>query len=366
MDKDRTVFRQPALVRELAAALNGEARGLGPLKVMHVCGTHEHEIGRYALRKLLPSNLALVAGPGCPVCITPASAIATIMHLALSDKRPVVCAYGDIVRVPVEEGSLLATRKNGADVRIVIGPRDAIRTACENPDRPVVFFSVGFETTAAGVASLLAGRCPDNFFVYCCHRYVPAALQAIAADPDNPIDGYLLPGHASVITGARAYAFLPERFDRPAAIAGFEPVDILSGLLSLVRQIRTNRPAVANCYPRAVRTEGNLRAQEAMDRVFFRSDASWRGIGVLPDTGLILRKGYAQLDALTALGMEERQAQDKLPGCSCHLVIMGRSLPEDCKLFKTACTPEDPKGPCMVGAEGTCRARYLFPEDEDV
>ena len=359
-------YRDRELVRSLTEALAEAADGLPHTKIMHVCGTHEHEICRYSLRQLLPDNISLVAGPGCPVCITPAYAIATAIKLAFMEPQPIVCTYGDIVRVPIPNGSLFEARGNGADVRIIYGPREALRLAEANPDRTVVFFSIGFETTAAPVASTLKGDLPKNLLIYCCHRYVPAAVEALAAAEDSEIAGYLLPGHASVITGWRAYEFLPKRYGLPAAVAGFEPVDILAGLVSIVRQIKSGRPAVANCYPRAVRPEGNTSAQRIMESVFERGDALWRGIGVLPGTGLHLRDEFKKLDALEFFGIEEEQAEDIMPGCSCHLIMMGKRLPDECSLFGTACTPENPQGPCMVGAEGTCRAHYLYREACDV
>jgi len=359
-------YRSKPLVQELTQALQETARNLPPFTLMHVCGTHEHEIGRHALRQLLPKNLKVIAGPGCPVCITPASAIATAIQLAQMKPRPILATYGDVVRVPIARGSLLQTKAVGADVRIVYGPREAVRLAEENPDRQVIFFSVGFETTAAPVASLLLADLPENFSIYCCHRYVPAAVEALAADDQNGISGYLLPGHAAVISGYRVYDFLPARFGKAAAVAGFEPVDILAGILSLVRQVEQRRPVVANCYPRAVRPEGNPKAQEILARVFERVDAGWRGIGKLPGTGLELRPEFRRRDALFRFGRGEEVEEDILPGCSCHLIMTGRREPPDCSLFGQVCTPENPRGPCMVGGEGTCRARYLYPEQENV
>jgi hydrogenase expression/formation protein HypD len=362
---DFTTHRRET-VRELAAALRRETEGLPPLAVMHVCGTHEHEIGRHALRQLLPPHFKLVAGPGCPVCITPASAIATAIELARHPSRPIVCAYGDIVRTPIQRGSLLDTRGEGADVRVVYDLREPAALARQHPDRRVVFFSIGFETTAAPVAAMLQGELADNFLIYACHRYVPTAVEALAALPDSAIAGYLLPGHASVISGQIAYEFLPKKFGQPAAVAGFEPEEILAGLLSLARQIRRKAPAVANCYRRVVRPEGNKRAQEILFSVFELSDAGWRGIGVLPNTGLALRQPYRRWDALAALGVAEATGvEDVMPGCQCHLVMVGRRRPEECGLFARACTPDHPRGPCMVGGEGACRAHYLYPEDAD-
>jgi len=356
-------FRSRKIVGELTTALHEAAEGLDLLRVMHVCGTHEHEIGRHGLRQLLPNNVKLIAGPGCPVCITPASAIATVMEIALLPDRPIVCTYGDMVRVPIAAGSLFESRGRGADVRVVYGIREALRLAGDNPDRRIVFFSVGFETTAAPVAAVIRSGLPDNFLVYCCHRYVPTAVEVLTASDSGFIAGYLLPGHATVITGLVPYRYLPERYSRAAALVGFEPVDILSGLLSVVRQVAQKRPTVENCYRRAVRDEGNRKAQEILFDVFSLEDAAWRGIGVLPKTGLELREPYRLHDALSYYGMDEVPAEDVMKGCMCHLILTGQNVPPDCPHFGAACTPTNPRGPCMVSNEGTCRAHFLYPEE---
>ncbi|MDP8223761.1 MAG: hydrogenase formation protein HypD [Candidatus Lernaella stagnicola] len=359
-------YRDKQTIRDLTEALRGEAAGLPPMSIMHVCGTHEHEIRRHALRQLLPEHVRLVAGPGCPVCITPASAIATAIELARLPERPIVCAYGDIVRTPIRTGSLFDARGEGADVRVVYDLREPVRLARENPSRRVIFFSIGFETTAAPVAVLLRGELPANFFIYTCHRWVPAAVEALAQNDDGVIAGYLLPGHAAVITGQVAYQFLPEKYSRAAAVAGFEPAEILAAMLSIVRQVKSGRLTVANCYARAVRREGNQRAQEVLFEVFKIGTAAWRGIGELPGTGLHLREAYERYDALGATGVAEAtDVEDVMPGCQCHLIMVGRRMPEDCALFGGECAPDHPKGPCMVGGEGTCRAHYLYPEEPD-
>ena len=352
-------YRDPRLVDGLRRALAQAMEGLPPTRVMHVCGTHEHEIGRYALRQLLPKNLEIIAGPGCPVCITPASAIVTAARIACMDGRHILCAYGDVLNVPTGQGSLSDARRDGGDVRLVYGPPDAVRLARENPDRRVVFFSVGFETTAAPVAALLRQGVPDNFCIYTCHRYVPTAVEAIAALNKGGLAGFLLPGHAAVISGLTPYRFLPDKFGSAAAAAGFEPVDILLGLVYIARQLRAGKPDVQNAYARVLTEAGNTRAQEALGQVFRLVDAAWRGIGVLPGTGFQLKDGYASLDALTRLGIDEEPAEDIMPGCSCHLIMLGRKQPADCPLFGRACTPAAPKGPCMVGTEGTCRAWFV-------
>ena len=358
-------YRSRKIVKELTNALHETANGLKLQKIMHVCGTHEHEISRYSLRQLLPDNIKLIAGPGCPVCITPASVITTAIELANHSDNPIMCTYGDMVRVPTSSGSILDSRGKGADVRIVYGINEALKTALENPNRHVIFFSVGFETTAAPVASLIKAGLPENFLIYCCHRFIPTAVEALTAVDDGNISGYMLPGHASVITGTVPYEFLPKRFNRAAALAGFEPVDILAGLLSIVRQIKLGKPAVDNCYKRAVRDKGNEKAQATLSEVFNLVDAFWRGIGQLPKTGFELKKKYKQNDALSFFKMKEIPAEDLIPGCICHLILLGQCVPDECKLFGKACTPLHPRGPCMVSNEGTCRAHYLYPEEID-
>ena len=358
-------YRNRKIVKDLTAALHEAAQGLAQQKIMHVCGTHEHEIGRYALRQLLPDNVKLIAGPGCPVCITPASKIVTAIELATNTDNPILCTYGDMVRVPTASGSILDSRGNGADIRIVYGIGEAVKQALENPNRHIIFFSVGFETTAAPVAAVIKAGLPENFLIYCCHRYVPTAVEKLTEVDDGNISGFLLPGHASVITGTKPYEFLPKRFNRAAALTGFEPVDILAGLLSIVRQIRQGKPKVANCYKRAVRDTGNEKAQAILSEVFDLVDASWRGIGILPGTGFELKNNYKRFDAPGFYGINEVPAEDVMPGCICHLVLTGQSVPTDCRLFGKACSPLNPQGPCMVSNEGTCRALYLYPEDTD-
>lgn len=362
MNPSQSPWRNRELATKLADEIRKESSGLTDVRIMHVCGTHEHEIARNALRALLPENVTIIPGPGCPVCITPASYIETAIRLALCDEKPLLCTYGDMVRVPGPSGSLLEGRARGAEVRIVYGIRDALSAAQADPGRPVVFFSVGFETTAAPVAAVIAGGVPENLYIYTCHRYVPPAVEALVTLADN-IAGFLLPGHASVITGAGPYAGVAERQGRAAAVGGFEPVDILAALLSILRQIRSGNPRVANCYTRAVRDGGNSTAMELIRRVFDTTDAEWRGIGTLPGTGLELSPEYAHLDALKRFGVNPAPPSEEPEGCRCPEVLLGKAAPAECALFGTGCTPRRPVGPCMVSAEGTCRAAFLYPED---
>jgi len=362
MKQAEALYRNRELTARLSAEIGKEVSGLGSLRIMHVCGTHEHEIARTALRQLLPADFTVIPGPGCPVCITPASFIETAIQLALCDEHPVLCTYGDMVRVPGPSGSLLEARGRGADIRIVYGIREAVATAVKYPDRPVVFFSVGFETTAAPVAAVIAGGVPENLYLYACHRYVPPAVEALTLLADN-IHGFLLPGHASVITGIEPYRNTAEVYGKAAAVGGFEPVDILTALLSIVRQVKTARPSVANCYTRAVRDGGNPKAMECMNRVFETTDAEWRGIGVLSGTGLDLSPEFAFLDARSRFDVDQADEPEESSGCRCSEVLLGKVKPADCPLFSDVCTPRSPRGPCMVSNEGTCRAAFLYPED---
>jgi len=361
MKEGESPYRNRELTGRLSAEIAKEAAGLGEIRIMHVCGTHEHEIARNALRQLLPDNVTVLPGPGCPVCITPASFIDTAIELALSDEKPLLCTYGDMVRVPGPSGSLLEARGRGADVRIVYGIRDAVAEAENNPDRPVVFFSVGFETTAAPVAAVAEGGLPKNLYLYTCHRYVPPAVEALVSLADN-IAGFLLPGHASVITGTGPYRPTAETYGKAAAVGGFEPVDILTALLSIIRQIRDGKPSVTNCYTRAVRDGGNKRAMQLIGRVFETTDAQWRGIGVLPGTGLELSPEFDFLEARKRFGIQQADTPDITDGCRCNEVLLGKIGPKDCALFAGECSPMHPRGPCMVSAEGTCRAVFLYPE----
>ncbi len=343
------------------------ARAIGALRVdraitlMHVCGTHEHAIARAGIRSLLPGGVRLIAGPGCPVCVCPARDVDRAMAAARRENT-VLATFGDMMRVPATEGSLERARAEGADVRVVYSPSDAIAIARERPGASVVLMAVGFETTAAPIAAALAADPPRNFFIIPSLRVIPPALRFLLARGPGRIDGFVLPGHVSVIIGRSGYRFLDEEFGVPSVIAGFEPVDILRGVHALLARIAEGgRPEVLNEYRRAVRDEGNPRARGTIDRCFAPADATWRGIGVIPASGLALREEYGHLDAVRSLGLStEGEAVDVRPGCQCHRVMLGEIEPEECGLFGRSCTPKDPFGPCMVSSEGTCRARFAY------
>jgi hydrogenase expression/formation protein HypD len=337
---------------------------------MEVCGTHTMAIFRHGVRSLLPANLRLISGPGCPVCVTPTSYLD--LALALARREDVTIAtFGDLVRVPGSASSLERAKAAGADVRIVYSPLDAVslaeRLRREGP-RTVVFLGVGFETTSPAVAQALLEadrRGVENFRVLVAHRRVVPALEALLHFPELKLDGFLLPGHVSVILGAEAYRFLEAR-GVSGVVAGFEPVDVLSALLKLVESALEGRARLENQYARLVSPQGNLKALAALDRVFVPVDAEWRGLGVLPSSGHALHPAFARFDAAGLLTPEEREEirrsvrEDE--GCRCGEVLCGTVRPPECGLFGTVCTPETPVGPCMVSSEGTCAAYYKYGE----
>jgi hydrogenase expression/formation protein HypD len=333
--------------------------------VMEVCGTHTMAIARAGLRALLPPSLRLISGPGCPVCVTPVGFVDHALALARLP-RVTLATFGDMMRVPGSQPargpapSLALARAAGADVRVVYSPLEALALARTRPEREVVFLGVGFETTAPGVAAAVE-RAADlaNFSVLSAHKTVPAALAALASMPDLGLDGFLLPGHVSVILGPEPYGVLAERHGLAAAIAGFEPEEILRGLAAICRQVARGEPEIANCYPGAVRPGGNPRALAAIDRVFAATSSVWRGLGPIPGSGLGLRPALAGVDAGLRFAVELPAPLDP-PGCRCGEVLSGRLAPEGCPLFGRVCAPDSPVGACMVSSEGSCAAAWHF------
>ncbi|MBI5479189.1 MAG: hydrogenase formation protein HypD [Deltaproteobacteria bacterium] len=349
-------FRDPELVRRLARDIARRDPGR-PLRFMHVCGTHENYIGQYGIRDLLPPWLKVIAGPGCPVCVCPAAEIDLAARLAL-DHQVVLATFGDVLRVPARL-SLFDAKARGADVRVVYSAADAVAIARAEAKREVVFFAVGFETTACTVASALALGAGPNFSIVCSHRLIPPALKALLAVEGPVLSGYLLPGHVMTVMGTAEYEVFPREHHVPLAVAGFEPVDILLSLDKLVEQVAAGAPALYNGYPRAVKAAGNVVAKARIAEVFEPCDASWRGIGTIPRSGLRLRAPFAAHDAAARFGVApDPSIPDIEPGCSCHLIMLGKVEPADCPLFGNVCVPEHPVGPCMVSMEGTCRAWY--------
>lgn len=334
-----------------------------PVRIMEVCGTHTMSIFRHGIRSLLPESITLLSGPGCPVCVTPSSHIDAFVAAA-RQPQVTIATFGDLIRVPGSDGSLAAARAAGARVEIVYSPLDALTLAEQQPDRLIVFPAVGFETTLPTIAAtiLQAERLNmANFAIIAAGKTMPQALDALMSDRDLQVDGLLCPGHVSAIIGADAYAPLTDKYRLGCAVAGFEPADILAGLLSLIRQINANQPTVANCYTRAVSAQGNRRAQQLIEHVFQPVDSEWRGLGIISGSGLALREQYNQFDAMARLGIAPVPAREP-QGCRCGEILKGRMLPPDCPLYGTGCTPLNPIGPCMVSNEGTCAAYYRYSD----
>ena len=353
-------FRDPALARAAVARI--EAAWNGPsVRVMEVCGTHTMAIARNGIRSLVSPRITLISGPGCPVCVTPDGYIDAAISLGRRDGA-VLATFGDMVKVPGTESSLEKERSQGADVRVVYSPLDAVAIAAAEPGREVVFLGVGFETTAPAIAgAILAARERGvaNFSVLASVRTIPGAMAILAADPEIRIEGFLCPAHVSAIIGADAYRPIAESFGIPCVVAGFEPLDILLGLAMILDQKKAGRAAVENEYSRVVTASGNAKARTVIDRVFETSDAGWRGIGVLPGSGLAIRAEHAAFDAAARFGVAV-PAESAATACRCGDVLKGKVAPDACPLFGTACTPDAPVGPCMVSTEGTCAAHYKY------
>lgn len=358
--KRHDLYRDPRAVRAWNARIERASARLGrPVTFMEVCGTHTHAIAEAGLRHFLPDGVRLISGPGCPVCVTPIDYMDRAVALA---RRPdvTICTYGDLMRVPSSSSSLERESAAGADVRIVYSARDALQIAREEPDRTVVFLGVGFETTLPTVAAALEEAERDGvpgFLVLPGAKLIEPPLRALLADDELAVDGFLLPGHVSVIVGADRYAFLHDELGVPGAIVGFTPVDVLRGVLSLLETIAGGGgPRVENLYARAVKPEGNPRARAAMARFFEPEDTRWRGLGPIPRSGLALRPAFAHRDAGR---LEVRLDPPREPrGCRCGDVLRGAIEPPECPLYDRTCTPDTPVGACMVSSEGTCAAWY--------
>jgi hydrogenase expression/formation protein HypD len=351
-------FRDAAMARGVVRELQSLQSDL-PVKLMHVCGTHENAIAKYGLRDLMPSWLTVIAGPGCPVCICPASDIQMAVDLAL-EHDVCVTTFGDMFRVPARM-SLADAKSEGGEIRIVFSVMDAIELARSRPDRQVVFFAVGFETTAVTTAAAALTDTPENFSLLVSHRLVPSALEALALTTELGVKGLLLPGHVVTVMGTEDYEVFPSKYSLPVTVGGFEPADVLLAVLSLAKMAVSGKARLDNVYTRAVKKLGNEKATQALWKVFEICDAHWRGIGLVPGTGLALRKEYSALDAIARFGLTPDLSLEELqPGCLCGEVMLGKSEPGECRLFGKACTPENPYGPCMVSMEGTCRNSFKY------
>ncbi len=343
------------LVKKIQAISHKEVR------LMEVCGTHTMSIFKHGIRSVLPKNITLLSGPGCPVCVTAQKDIDAFVEFARK-KNLIVTTFGDLMKVPGSGSTLSKEKAEGADVRIVYSVLDALDIARQNPDKEVVFCAVGFETTIPTIAAaILSARATgvNNFSIYSANKLTPPALAALMETKGVEINGFILPGHVSVITGTNAYRDTFEKYDVPSVITGFEPIDILKAVLFLIEQNESGVPALVNGYPRAVSAEGNTKALSIMNQVFELCDATWRGIGEIPASGMGLKSEFVIFDAAKKFNMNLPDVPEPA-GCACGEILMGLKTPEGCKLYKKKCTPMTPVGPCMVSSEGSCAAFYRY------
>ena len=367
-------FRDGGVARQLAAAIAAEARPDRTYSFMEFCGGHTHAISRYGVPDLLPANVRMIHGPGCPVCVLPIGRIDLAIGLAL-ERGAIVCTYADTLRIPASNGlSLMRAKARGGDIRMVYAVTDALRIAREHPAREVVFFAIGFETTTPPTAvaiRLAEAEALGNFSVLCCHVLTPSAIMNILESPEVrelgtvPLDGFIGPAHVSTVIGSRPYEFFAEEYRKPVVIAGFEPLDVMQAILMLVRQVNEGRAVVENEFTRAVTPDGNEKAQGLVSEVFeLRRSFEWRGLGEVPYSALKIRARYASFDAERRFGLEYRPVADNR-ACECGAILRGVKRPVDCKLFGTVCTPETPMGSCMVSSEGACAAHYTYGRYKD-
>lgn len=351
-------YRDRGLVDHLVQRIRDVSKV--PVRLMEVCGGHTMSIQKFGIPSLLPETVELVSGPGCPVCVTGRQFIdKAIAYSRLKDI--IITTFGDLIRVPGSTSSLEKEKASGADIRIVYSVLDALQVAMENPDKKVIFLGIGFETTspgsAAGIKRASEMHIP-NFFLYSSHKVMPPAMKALIHE-GIAISGFIAPGHVSTITGTAMYEEFPQRYGVGCVVSGFEPADLLQSVLMLVQQVENRKPVVEIQYKRAVRPEGNPKALQVLDEIFEPQDDWWRGLGVLPGSGLRLRPAFQHFDAENEIAVRVEETRDE-KGCICGDILKGLKQPDECKLFAKACTPSDPAGACMVSNEGTCHAWYRY------
>ncbi|WP_411891414.1 hydrogenase formation protein HypD [Yoonia sp. SDW83-1] len=362
-------FRDRALAEKLAKGIAQEADAARDYHFMEFCGGHTHAIFRYGVQDLMPENVHFVHGPGCPVCVLPVRRLDDAVELAEAH-GVILCTYGDMMRVPgTGRRSLIRAKADGADIRMVYSTLDALKIARDNPDRQVVFFAIGFETTTPPTAvaiKMAKAEGLTNFTVFCNHVLTPAAIGHILDSPDfapgGParIDGFLGPSHVSAVIGSRPYEAAAQRYHKPVVIAGFEPLDVMQSVLMLIRQVNEGRAEVENEYTRVVTRDGNQKAQGLVAEVLeLRDSFEWRGLGAVPDSALRIREAYAEFDAERRFAVSDKQSRE-VKSCECPAVLRGVKKPTDCKLFGTVCTPDNPMGACMVSSEGACAAYWSY------
>jgi len=368
-------FRDGALARNIAANIAIEVKATRRYSFMEFCGGHTHALARYGVADLLPPNLRMIHGPGCPVCVLPIGRVDMGLRLAL-DAGVILCTYGDVMRVPASDGlSLMRAKARGADIRMVYSPLDALKLAVDNPRREVVFLAIGFETTTPPTALAIQQAAREglkNFSVLCCHVLTPAAITHILESPEVlqygtvEIDGFVGPAHVSIVIGSGPYEGFAKTHRKPVVIAGFEPLDVMQAILMLVRQVNDGRAEIENEFTRAVSREGNARAQAVTaDVLEVRDTFEWRGLGEVPMSALQIRPEYALFDAEQRFDLNYRAVPDHKQ-CECGAILRGVKRPIDCKLFGTICTPDNPMGSCMVSSEGACAAHYSYGRFRDI
>jgi hydrogenase expression/formation protein HypD len=354
-----TEYRDGLLASKMADRI--KATSTKPARFMEICGTHTVAIFKHGIREVLPDHIDLVSGPGCPVCVTATRDIDKAIRLSRIPDV-IVTTFGDMVRVPGSESSLQREKGRGADVRMVYSTMDALEIARQDPEKKVVFLGVGFETTAPTIAAAVVtaeAQGMENFSVLSSHKLLPPAMDALLSGGELDVSGFMCPGHVSTIIGTAAYEAVAAQYRTPCVVIGFEPLDILQGIYMLVSQIEAGDARVEIQYRRAVAPEGNLNALKTMNRVFEPCDAPWRGLGVIPKSGLAFREAYRAFDAEVLFDLEVPDSHEP-PGCKCGDILRGVKKPVECKLFRGVCTPENPVGPCMVSSEGTCAAYYKY------
>ena len=364
-DTREVKFRNPATALKLADALTVLCSEIDQelVTIMHVCGSHEQAIAKYGLRSKLPKKLDVIMGPGCPVCVTDAPEVDEGVALALEGIH--ITTYGDMIRVPGTQMSLADAQTAGGKVHVVYSASQTVEMARANPSEEFVFFATGFETTAVATAAVLLDDPPPNFSVLSAHKYVPPAMVAVAESPHTKLQGFLAAGHAATITGYGIFEPMAEKYGIPIVVAGFEPLDILAGLVQLVELVRNKEARVVNAYPRCVTREGNVNAQQLLWEVFTTSSGMWRGIADIPDGNLRLRDEYARFDARRKFAIDPQvyaraEANELTAKCICGNIMIGMSSPFDCSLFKGECNPDHPVGACMVSSEGTCKIWFEY------
>ena len=354
-------FRDKAVIQKIVDCLNAYS---GPnIKIMEVCGTHTMAISRYGLRTLLPKNIELLSGPGCPVCVTPTGYVDSATDLA-ENKNVIITTFGDMMRIPGNNSTLLHKKAQGCYVQMVYSPLNALDIAKANPEKEVVFLSVGFETTTPVIAlsvSKAKEENIENFSILTANKTMPEAVKTLAGDKELALDGFIYPGHVSAIIGTDFFSYVAYNMEKAGVIAGFEPLDVLYSIQVLLKNITERKNVLENVYSRIVSKDGNIKAQQKMYEVFETVDAVWRGIGLIPGSGLGVNKAYEAFDAVKKFELKPKESPEP-KGCACGEILKGKKRPYDCKLFKTKCTPENPVGACMVSSEGTCAAYYKYGE----